>query len=313
MSKLQTENWEKLTSAEKEETISAIIKERNLELTIQRTETFSQNGIEIETVLLTDKNGDEFVFVPGNSEVTLGWDEFSELGDETKKALQFDFDEVFDFEMENWEDIIADIKSEIEELTPNGTREKIKELKEELTEVEADKPVKKTVKAFKNHIVANTSPLRTASIPPMIVQCDMQSIEEDMTYDAFINKLENESFTVPTEDEWEYLCGGGARSLFRWGDLTENEFEAIYSVGTQNESDLLYKPNMFGLHIAYNTYQYEIVNSECLVKGGDGGCHICGGDGGFYVAPVFSSFYAASYNYDELNKNYCCYRKIVRL
>ena len=23
---------------------------------------------------------------------------------------------------------------------------------------------------------------------------------------------------LATEDEWEYLCNGGARTLFRWGD-----------------------------------------------------------------------------------------------
>ena len=37
-------------------------------------------------------------------------------------------------------------------------------------------------------------------------------------YDALLAMLENRGFSLPTADEWAYLCGGGCRTLFPWGD-----------------------------------------------------------------------------------------------
>ena len=39
-----------------------------------------------------------------------------------------------------------------------------------------------------------------------------------MDYDALLNQLEQQGLSLPTADEWAYLCGGGCRTLFPWGD-----------------------------------------------------------------------------------------------
>lgn len=133
-----------------------------------------------------------------------------------------------------------------------------------------------------------------------------------------VSALKEGPFTLATEDEWEYLCNGGTRTLFRWGDTLEDILPEIYNVGCvsdRREKSLLEQPNMFGLSIAYNSYKYEIIDHTQYVKGGDGGCSLCGGDGGIYVLPCDTAFYRQEPfegNYG-LSKDFYCYHRIIRL
>ena len=43
--------------------------------------------------------------------------------------------------------------------------------------------------------------------------------------------------------------------------------------------DLHEQPNLFGLRIAKNPYELEVVADGPRALGGDGGCNICGGAG----------------------------------
>ena len=38
------------------------------------------------------------------------------------------------------------------------------------------------------------------------------------THADLVGHLKNDGFRLLTSDEWEYLCGGGIATLFRWGD-----------------------------------------------------------------------------------------------
>ena len=115
--------------------------------------------------------------------------------------------------------------------------------------------------------------------------------------------LKNDGFRLLTSDEWEYLCGGGIATLFRWGDhapcdryptdISREEIEWrtewVRSSGKLERpvggftSDWDYHrlPNSLGLLIAQNPYQSELVNEPGVLRGGDGGCSICGGIGYF--------------------------------
>jgi hypothetical protein len=107
----------------------------------------------------------------------------------------------------------------------------------------------------------------------------------------------------PTSDEWEYACGGGVPTLFRWGDhvpcdryptdvspaeaawrrqwvLSAGKLERP-SEGFASDSDYHRQPNTFGLLIASDPYKYELVAEIGVTRAGDGGCTICGGAGFF--------------------------------
>jgi hypothetical protein len=76
-------------------------------------------------------------------------------------------------------------------------------------------------------------------------------------------------------DEWEYACGAGAATLFRWGDYADGE-PWLADDGAAHRL-----PNAFGLEIGQNPYRAERTADAQVICGGDGGDAACGGSGWF--------------------------------
>jgi hypothetical protein len=123
------------------------------------------------------------------------------------------------------------------------------------------------------------------------------------THAELAARLAAEGFRFPTPDEWEYACGAGAPTLFRWGDhvpcdrcpidispaeaewrkqsvLSHGKLE-YPAEGFTPDWDRHRQPNAFGLSIASNPYHYELTSEIGLTRGGDGGSMIHGGVGNF--------------------------------
>jgi hypothetical protein len=117
--------------------------------------------------------------------------------------------------------------------------------------------------------------VRTTDDGPSVAERALQ-----MNYHDVSRQFHDTGFRLPTSDEWEFLCGCGSPTLFRWGDHAPCDRYPIDV--SRDDWDLHRRPNPFGLLIAFNPYKCELVAEPGLTRGGDGGGTICGG-AGFFV------------------------------
>ena len=239
------------------------------------------------------KDGREFVFVPGDT-VTLGWEQFAVgLNQESREELEYLFRE-WELEEINWEPV----KMDDPRLTAHP--DWLKEFRDfawsdssSLT-LHQSARIERTEDGFQTWIYNRTD------------------------YDELLAMLENRGFSLPTADEWAYLCGGGCRTLFPWGDGLDYSMRLHWFENMDEDENRPYdmeEPNFFGLSIAYDPYMREVVQADRLTTcGGDGGCNICGGLGPFLGFLPCSPHCKPEVQEDnELNGDYDFYRPIIRL
>jgi len=101
------------------------------------------------------------------------------------------------------------------------------------------------------------------------------------THGELCRVLLESSFRFPTSDEWEYICGSGAQTLFRWGDHIPCDRYPNEKKSGDADWNLHRIPNSFGINIAFDPYKRELLKEPDMTRGGDGGGTICGGSGFF--------------------------------
>lgn len=99
---------------------------------------------------------------------------------------------------------------------------------------------------------------------------------DNPTYEEEVARLAALGQRLLNPDEWEYACGAGATTLFRWGDTYPGGGDP-YSTPTGPHRE----PNTFGLIIGQNPYNDERTADPAVICGGDGGGMVCGGSGDF--------------------------------
>ncbi len=136
------------------------------------------------------------------------------------------------------------------------------------------------------------------------------------TYSQLREGLEKQNYSLPTADEWSYLCGGGCRTLFPWGDGLDSSFHLHHFSSSQDRRPYdLEQPNFFGLSIAFDPYRREVVQTDTLTTcGGDGGCNICGGLGPVLGYLPCSPHWKPEIREEEtLNGDFDFYRPVIRV
>ena len=120
------------------------------------------------------------------------------------------------------------------------------------------------------------------------------------TYNQALSDLGSTGFRYPNFDEWEYLCGAGASTLFRWGNrflpnppydvqTLDHHWRELWQASGglleyhgfgDGQGNPKHAPNAFGLIIADRDYRFELISDRVgAIRGGDGGSHSSAGAG----------------------------------
>ena len=268
-----------------------------------------------------EKDGREFVFVPGNT-VTLGWDHFAAgLDPDSREEL----DELFrEWEIEQSpEALIRESMAPVRQATigPMLVGRKLEELCWEPVKMNDPRVTAHPdwLKKFRDFAWSDLESLtlhQSARIERMKSGFQIW-IYNCTDYDTLLAGLEQQGFSLPTADEWAYLCGGGCRTLFPWGDGMDYSMH-LHHFESPEDKDKPFDmegPNFFGLSIAYDPYMREVVKAEQFTTcGGDGGHSICGGLGIFLgFLPCSPHCKPEVQENKELNGDYDFYRPMIRV
>lgn len=314
-------HYHQLTPIKQEELLREIIVNYP-QFSFDRLATFERFGKQTNTAIYICQ-GREFVFVPGDT-VVLGWTDFVEGMDRDTQQEMVEC--LAEYDVEDIDGFLKSSMSPVREVTigPMLVERKLNEIG--WYQVAHDSkilaPYQKHIEEFRSQNYGSLTVHKRISIRR--VEGEMLSYAyQSLTYDKLIQQTQREGFDLPNEDQWEYLCGGGSRTLFRWGDSFDYTMKLKHFTGGQLDDKpyTLEEPNHFGLSMAYDPYKYEVVNDDaCFLKGGDGGSYICGGMGlviGYL--PVATYFRPQSGIEDQLDYksdiggDYTLYRRIFSL
>ena len=272
------------------------------------------------TTGIFEKDGREFVFVPGDT-VTLGWERFAVgLNQESREELEYLFRE---WEMEqDPEEIIRESMAPVRQaaIGPMLAGRELEELCWEPVALDDPHLRPEWLEEFRQFALTGRDSLTLVGHARFERDGDgwQAALYHRMNYSDFRSQLQKQGLSLPTADEWAYLCGGGCRTLFPWGDGLDYSMRLHWFENMDEDENRPYdmeEPNFFGLSIAYDPYMREVVQADRLTTcGGDGGCNICGGLGPFLGFLPCSPHCKPEVQEDnELNGDYDFYRPIIRL
>lgn len=290
------------------------------DMTFLGLHTFERWGQSCTTGIF-QKDSREFVFVPGDT-VTLGWEQFA-------VGLNQDSQEELDYLIQEWEmecdpnEMIRESMAPVRK-TAIGPMLVGRELEELCWEpVKMDDPRLTAhpdwLKKFRDFGWSDLDSL-TLHQSARIERTEKGFqiwIYNQMDYDSLMEQMEKQGLSLPTANEWAYLCGGGCHTLFPWGDGMDYSMH-LHHFESQEDEDKPFdmeEPNFFGLSIAYDPYMREIVKADVFTTcGGDGGRSICGGLGIFLGFLPCSPHCKPEVQEDkELNGDYDFRRPIIRV
>ena len=284
-----------------------------------RMEHFGRWGQRCTTGIFK-KDGREFVFAPGYT-VILGWEQFAAgLNQESREELEYLFRE---WEMErDPTELIGESMAPVRRaaIGPMLVGRELEEINWEPVKLDDPRLRPEWLEDFRQFALTDRNSLTLVGRARFERDGDswQASLYHEVDYPDFQNRLQKQGFSLPTADEWAYLCGGGCRTLFPWGDGLDYSMRLHWFEDMDEDENRPYdmeEPNFFGLSIAYDPYMREVVQADRLTTcGGDGGCNICGGLGPFLGFLPCSPHCKPEVQEDNaLNGNYDFYRPIVRI
>ena len=315
--KLSRPQFNQMETTEKQALMESLA--ARYDMTFLGLHTFDRWGQSCTTGIFK-KDGREFVFVPGDT-VTLGWEQFAVgLNQESWEELEYLFRE---WEMErDPEEMIRESMAPVRQVAigPMLVGRELEEINWEPVKLEDPRLRSEWLEDFRQFALTDRDSLTLAGRARFERDSDswQVSLYHEVDYLDFQNRLQKQGFSLPTADEWAYLCGGECRTLFPWGDGLDYSMRLRWFEDMDEDENRPYdmeEPNFFGLSIAYDPYMREVVQADRLTTcGGDGGCNICGGLGPFLGFLPCSPHCKPEVQEDkELNGDYDFYRPIIRV
>jgi hypothetical protein len=154
--------------------------------------------------------------------------------------------------------------------------------------------------AMGEYVDQMTSPVRVVTLPAMLVAVEAFGATLDEVdsgdrgqpeghFQMAMRYVSSLGLRAASPDEWEYACGAGSRTLFRWGDATPEDDPYDNRIGPHRH------PNLWGLRIGQDPYRHEWTSQRAVVCGGDGGESLCGGYGVFVSWLTLATAYRNAY------------------
>ena len=315
--KLSRPQFNQMDTTEKQTLMESLA--ARYDMTFLGLHTFDRWGQSCTTGIFK-KDGREFVFVPGDT-VTLGWEQFAVgLNQESWEELEYLFRE---WEMErDPEEMIRESMAPVRQVAigPMLVGRELEEINWEPVKLEDPRLRSEWLEDFRQFALTDRDSLTLAGRARFERDSDswQVSLYHEVDYLDFQNRLQKQGFSLPTADEWAYLCGGECRTLFPWGDGLDYSMRLRWFEDMDEDENRPYdmeEPNFFGLSIAYDPYMREVVKADKFTTcGGDGGCSICGGLGPFLgFLPCSPHSKPKVQEESELNGDYDFYRPIIRV
>ncbi|MDN4604330.1 hypothetical protein P5G61_24100 [Paenibacillus sp. F6_3S_P_1C] len=338
------EAWKGLSTQEKEKCLRDMRNDLPAGMHYKGLETFERFGQQIETgVFLYDEQ--RFVFVPGDR-VTLGWDCWQDgMNEETSADL---LETVSEYGVEDVDSFLSSQMSPVREvqIAPMLVECSSHSLGWiEVTEAEAmtqeNACFADELEKFKLSDLNQYELHQQFRLVRQGEDVQIFWFNEDLTLEYLVEEEAKAGFSLLTEDEWEYLYGGGCRTFFPWGDSFDytmklkhfGSLEGVEGIVVSDSSEPdpslfedydrpydLELPNFFGVQFAGDPYAYELTldaSGTMIPKGGDGGAMICGGMGPLVGFLPAAAVYYRDGNAVELDWegmiDYMNYRRVIRL
>ncbi len=274
--------FDKLTAAEKTDLMKTMAAHYGLQF--RELCTFSRWGQSCTTGVF-EKDGREFVFVPGDT-VTLGWEAFAVGMDADNQAELRDVMEKVCYSG-SAEEFLRETMSPVRQavIPPMLAGRLLEEIGWEPVSFEdprlcAEHP--EWLEDFRKYAGSGSAELNLVGCVKFQNRDGQWRafLYNEMDYSQLKEQLNGQGLSLPTANEWAYLCGGGCRTLFPWGDGMDYSMH-LYHLEKKRDTRPydMEEPNFFGLSISYDPYKREVIGADSLTVCGDGGCGICGGSG----------------------------------